>query len=82
MPIDPKEIYDRERRERLANLAPRRDAGPVSEADIWRGERDKAAAARVRQHKIDDLSAFTRKKYGRDATQQEIADYLNEGGAA
>lgn len=46
------------------------------------GSRQTAEDARVRQHKIDDLNAFTRKKYGRAATAAEIAEYLGEGGAA
>jgi hypothetical protein len=68
--------------DRLANLAPRRDAGPVSEADVWQGTPQKADNERIRKAERERLAGFWHRRYGRAIAESDYPENLREGGAA
>ncbi len=77
-----RDMYERDRRERLANLAPQRDQKPTSEADVWDGVPHDRDANRIRQIERDRYAEFWRRRFGRTITDAEYPAELQNGGAA
>ena len=69
--------------ERMRNLAPRRDADKVSEADVFAGAPQARDAERVRQIERARYADWHRRRYGRAINESEYPTELqNDGGAA
>jgi hypothetical protein len=66
--------------ERMHNLAPRRDAGPVSEADVFAGAPQDRDAKRVRDARVAQFVDWHRRAKGRVPTDVEVAKFLGGGG--
>ena len=69
-----------EARAREARAIPNRDAvvrgGPLSD------RKQSDSDARIREHRVAQLTDFFRRRFGRDPNSLEIAEHLGEGGDA
>ncbi len=64
--------------ERLRNLAPRRDAGTVSEADVFAGVPQDRDAKRVRDARVAQFVDWHRRAKGRVPSDAEVNAFLGE----
>jgi hypothetical protein len=75
--MDLREMYERDRRERLGNLAPQKGQGKISEADVFEGRPQKATEDRVRAARRADFVSWHKRAKGAVPDEATVNVFLD-----
>jgi hypothetical protein len=77
---NPMDIYERDRAERLANLAPQRSQ--FDAPDVFSGKRDEKGDKRIRDHRAQQFREWHFRVKGRQPSDAEVNTFLDGPDAA